>query len=74
MTNLATSVLGHLPWRSKDLRKNVAEDVMLKLVEKLAVGNYKEDEVRRLPDGLTVDTTHSPNNKKLSICYARDHN
>lgn len=72
LINLVTSVLGHLPWRSKNLQKNVAEDVMLKLMEILAVGHYKEDEVRRLLDGLTVDKTHSPNNKKLSIYYERD--
>ena len=74
LINFVTTLLGHLPWRSKNLQENVADDVMLKLVEKLPVGCYKEDEVRRQLDGLTVDKTHSPNNRKLSIYYERDQN
>lgn len=72
LINAVASALGHLPWRSKNLQKNVADDVMLKVVEILSTGRYKGDEVKLLLNGLTVDKVHEPNRKKLSIHYKGD--
>lgn len=72
MINAAVSTLGHIPKRSRGLQKNVADDVMLKLVEGMTRRRYKTAELKSVLDGLTVHKTHKPDQRKLSIRYERE--
>ena len=53
---------------------NVADDVMLKLIEGMQKGGCREDETMKLLDGLTVEKVHKPNSKRISIRYKRGRN
>ncbi len=67
--NTVVSTLGHIPARSRGLQKNVADDVMLKLVEGMTKRRYKKYELKSMLNGLTVHKTHKPDQRKLSIRY-----
>lgn len=61
--------MGHLPIRSRGIQKNVADDVMIKLLEMMSGNKYTEDELKRLINNLTVDKVHKPNRRILRIRY-----
>ena len=63
------TLMGHLPIRSRGIQKNVADDVMIKLLEMMSGNKYTEDELKRLINNLTVDKVHKPNRRILRIRY-----
>ena len=69
--NMAASLMGHMPGRSRDVQKNVADDVMIKLLEMMSRNKYSEGELKRLLNNLTVDKVHKPNRKRIRIGYGR---
>lgn len=72
MVNTAVSLLGHLPRRSTHIQKNVADDVMIKVLETISEGNYTGAELKTLINNLTVDKLHKPNHRRLRIRYEED--
>lgn len=69
IVNMAASLMGHMPGRSRDVQKNVADDVMIKLLEMMSRNKYSESELKRLLNNLTVDKIHKPNRKRIRIGY-----
>lgn len=69
--NMAASLMGHMPGRSRDVQKNVADDVMIKLLEMMSRNKYSEGELKRPLNNLTVDKAHKPNRKRIRIGYGR---
>ena len=63
------TLMGHVPVRSRSIQKNVADDVMIKLLEIMSGNKYTEDELKRLINNLTVDKVHKPNRRILRIRY-----
>lgn len=55
MINAAASLMGHIPTQSRGIQKNVADDVMMKVLEMMSIDKYSECEMRRLLNNLTVD-------------------
>lgn len=67
--NLATTLMGYIPGRSSEIQKNVADDVMIKLLNMMTSNKYSGDEIKRLINNLTVDKIHKPNRRRLRIWY-----
>ena len=67
--NMVASLLGHMPVPSRSIQKNVADGVMIKLLEMMSSGKYSEGELKRLINNLTVDKVHEPNRRRLRIRY-----
>lgn len=63
------TLMGHVPVRSRGIQKNVADDVMIKLLEIMSGNKYTEDELKMLINNLTVDKVHKPNRRILRIRY-----
>ena len=69
--NMAASLMGHMPGRSRDVQKNVADDVMIKLLEMMSRNKYSEGELKGLLSDLTVDKVHKPSRRRIRTGYGR---
>ena len=67
--NAVAARLVHVPARSRGIQKNVADDVMTRLLEMMPDGRCGEGELRRLINGLTADSVRGPGYGRLRIQY-----